>query len=185
MPQSKNRKKRVADHQKRLERTRRKLERKRANSFSGSFNVTSEKENVNLELDCSAMEAYFVDSRVDRSPANETDAKTLWSGFSNISNLYSWCQSGLASVSDTNTLQHQSTLVYGVVSNLYLQGVASARDVLFPSRVLRKELEAAQQRMAQLEEELEQVKKAKRRRKSMVSWSSTSSYREYKLVASI
>ena len=103
MPQSKNRKKRVADHQKRLERTRRKLERKRANSFSGSFNVTSEKENVNLELDCSATEAYFVDSRVDRSPANETDAKTLWSGFSNISNLYSWCQSGLASVSDTNT----------------------------------------------------------------------------------
>lgn len=75
--------------------------------------------------------------------------------------------------------------MYGVVSNLYLQGVASARDVLFPSRVLRKELEAAQQRMAQLEEELEQVKKAKRRRKSMVSRNSTSSYREYKLVASI
>ena len=51
----------------------------------------------------------------------------------------------------------------------FLQGVASARDVLFPSRGLRKELEAAQQRMAQLEEELEQVKKAKRRRRSRVS----------------
>lgn len=47
--------------------------------------------------------------------------------------------------------------------------MASARDVLFPSRGLRKELEAAQQRMAQLEEELEQVKKAKKRRKSRVS----------------
>lgn len=52
---------------------------------------------------------------------------------------------------------------------LHLQGVASAKDMLFPSRVLRKELEAAQQRMAQLEEELEQVKRAKRRRQSMAS----------------
>ena len=53
--------------------------------------------------------------------------------------------------------------------DVHLQGVASARDMLFPSRVLRKELEAAQQRMAQLEEELEQVKRAKKRRQSMVS----------------
>lgn len=116
MPQSKNRKKRIADHQKRLERARRKLERKRANSFSGSFNITSEmKENVNLELDCSTTVAYFVDSRVDRSLANEADAKTLWSGFSNIYNLYSWCQSGLASVRDTDTYHHSHHYLHGRV----------------------------------------------------------------------
>ena len=100
MPQSKNRKKRIADHHKRLERTRRKLERKRANCFSGSLNGASEamKENVKFEHGI-ATESYFVDTLADRSLANGNDEKTLWSGFSNISNLYSWCQNGLASVS--------------------------------------------------------------------------------------
>lgn len=102
MPQSKNRKKRIADHHKRLERTRRKLERKRANSFSGSLHGASEleamKENAKFEYGI-ATETYFADTLADRSLANGNDEKTSWSGFSNISNLYSWCQNGLASVS--------------------------------------------------------------------------------------
>lgn len=110
MPQSKNRKKRIADYQKRLERARRKLERNHAKSFSESLNVTlEEKENVNLEQDCRAMETPFADSGEDRSvfsgtTACGTDGKSSWSSFSNISNLYSWCHSGITSVSVIPTL---------------------------------------------------------------------------------
>ncbi len=95
MPQSKNRKKRIADHHKRLERTRRKLERKRANSFSASETM---KENAKFEHGI-ATESYFVNTLADRSLANCNDEKTLWRGFSNIYNLYYWCQNGLARVS--------------------------------------------------------------------------------------
>ena len=132
MPQSKNRKKRIADHHKRLERTRRKLERERANSFSGSLSGASERENSNFEQDYIAAETHFVDSRAVRlSVANRDDDKTLWGGFSNISNLYSWCHSGLASVSETDTLnihftqvwdQVESTLMHVVVWNLHCRG---------------------------------------------------------------
>lgn len=107
MPQSKSRKKRIADHQKRLERARRKLERKHAKSFSESLNVTlEEKENDVLEQGCRVVEARFAESGEDRSLFNGTtgygtDGKTSWNGFSNISNLYSWCHSGIASVSVT------------------------------------------------------------------------------------
>ena len=109
MPQSKNRKKRIADHQKRLQKTRRKLERKHATSSSESINVTSEaRENVNLEEGCRVVEAQFADSSQDRDVFNGdtvygTDGRTSWNGFSNILNLYSWCHSGIASVSVINT----------------------------------------------------------------------------------
>ena len=51
-----------------------------------------------------------------------------------------------------------------------LKGVESAKDTIFPSRVLRRELEVAQKKMVELESELEKVKKAKRRRSKVFTY---------------
>lgn len=84
----------------------------------------------------------------------ESESEPGWVG-----SLYSWCYSGIVQVGSPVPAWSIST------NNSSSQSVEAAKDVVFPSRLLKRQLEDAQERLRQMEDELRTMKENESDRK--------------------
>lgn len=173
MPNSKRRKRHVEATKREVEKARRRL-RSRA--------CEAAKENRGVLLEEEEQEICPRAAEVGGLPAGETEirreSKDLefveeennpgsWKSW--VGGLYGWCHTGLTQVGESSILSGPS--MQGTSPSPPLQGVSAAKDAVFPSRALKRQLEEAQQRLREMEEEMELLKgrERKRRRRNRVS----------------
>ena len=103
MPQSKNRKKRIAEQRRNILKARRRLEREQEKSVETSNSELSE-QNRNSESEnvcCTKSDEIIdIERQCEEDHGEAVNGKNFWSGFSSISNLYSWCQCSLTQVTE-------------------------------------------------------------------------------------
>ena len=103
MPQSKSRKKRIAEQRRNIVRARRRLEREHEIHVKNSVSEQAQDRAINIGDVCFIEEVTASNTvqqiEVDKENlGNTNDGRSLWFGLSSITNLYSWCQYSLNQV---------------------------------------------------------------------------------------